>query len=1164
MPPRKVKSGALFKKSKNQVSLTSLLNNFLDPNLSQAEITQNAFTIQLQLAKCLSSRQVQKSRNLLTKATNMNLNDNANTDQKEDGTDSDSEEFQDEPRTKKRKTKEQFDQKAQDKFAEKAISIIAHFLTPSNQFNENEEIAQNILTIMNFIPSLLQKVDSSDQAYIQNLLQQIDPNVPALFELQIPLLHSISEILHGPQLSASFQGKMKSFIKPNSTISSSLLNICIFNFEFQKNYQYQWAEIIRMVFLSSNRQELLNSSLLLKSKRTCSNELCIMLCRVLQQQKQDQRENLDKLDFFLILIISSINSIATNKLLKFLANNNRLNELTIKNCPLQIVPVNNIIDAIYSISSSKFLNATNDQMKELSRIISEIFICSENSEILTFALFNEDENKILLESTINAISISSKEAPQLFISNFDSVGVLYTVSKQIAGRLIKPILKLATIFTQLFDSIVIYLKKLTIQPSGTFIAIDSLCSLLKDLAEQQQVQQQQQNQENKRNKRYQKKQTNKNLLVEENQSNSIEMQLQVVKILGDLCSSSQYMRHIIFQRLSNIVSYLSEKVRVKVKKIANKYKELSLNPDLFLDLVSDKLVDESNQIDDDVFTNSTNFVFAKEYPASELQLLISLGEPPSDFFYFVDFQDSNFRIDFHFALQLALRADVYAVLSPFNNDAFIIFSEYLKAIDYIASEEERKIISEWCSLRLDDAFVRNVIIEERYDDPLLLYTILRQINTSSTFSIKNDNEIIMSCRKLFIKTAECDCGVPKLNLVKHHRKCKFLPKEAFNDVYDQFKEELTFHIGQFCEYQNPNEFFDFGFFVDEMKKVIMGNAITGRHCQSYLDIFEKSLPVSSESAMKMFDLLATLKFADFKLFSTILELTFSKSPKNDAFVTANLLLSCVKGENQTVLVRKETLKNAVLIQLSKFISSVATDDDNDDESYDQMMSLLCDLMNFNQLNQAVCFSIFKSINIIIKLFNDNLNKSRKSDKNFGTSNFFNFDKFIKFKNICENWFSINKPKIGVKRIATCSAYLQMAENVFNKQNNDDEDDDDDLNNNHNNNEIRDFGPEFDVLFEKLQNDEIDKDGDDEINIEELLSMNDNNDNLKKKKKKKDKKLPHFVPRKWRSKSRWIDEGLKEVTDSDDNFADLEDFVVENSPPQSDRNDDDDIDADDDS
>ena len=66
------------------------------------------------------------------------------------------------------------------------------------------------------------------------------------------------------------------------------------------------------------------------------------------------------------------------------------------------------------------------------------------------------------------------------------------------------------------------------------------------------------------------------------------------------------------------------------------------------------------------------------------------------------------------------------------------------------------------------------------------------------------------------------------------------------------------------------------------------------------------------------------------------------------------------------------------------------------------------------------------------------------------------------------------------------------------------------------------------------------------------------------KKKKDKKLPHFVPRKWRSKSRWIDEGLKEVTDSDDNFADLEDFVVENSPPQSDRNDDDDVDADDDS
>ena len=61
---------------------------------------------------------------------------------------------------------------------------------------------------MNFIPSLLQKIDSVDQAYIQKLTDQIITDSTSLFELQLPLLHSISEIMHGPQLSNLFQEKI--------------------------------------------------------------------------------------------------------------------------------------------------------------------------------------------------------------------------------------------------------------------------------------------------------------------------------------------------------------------------------------------------------------------------------------------------------------------------------------------------------------------------------------------------------------------------------------------------------------------------------------------------------------------------------------------------------------------------------------------------------------------------------------------------------------------------------------------------------------------------------------------------------------------------------------------------------------------------------------------
>jgi hypothetical protein len=43
-------------------------------------------------------------------------------------------------------------------------------------------------------------------------------------------------------------------------------------------------------------------------------------------------------------------------------------------------------------------------------------------------------------------------------------------------------------------------------------------------------------------------------------------------------------------------------------------------------------------------------------------------------------------------------------------------------------------------------------------------------------------------------------------------------------------------------------------------------------------------------------------------------------------------------------------------------------------------------------------------------------------------------------------------------------------------------------------------------------------------------------------------LNAFVSRKWRSRKKWIDDALRDESDSDDNFGDLEDFIVEQSPP----------------
>jgi hypothetical protein len=48
-----------------------------------------------------------------------------------------------------------------------------------------------------------------------------------------------------------------------------------------------------------------------------------------------------------------------------------------------------------------------------------------------------------------------------------------------------------------------------------------------------------------------------------------------------------------------------------------------------------------------------------------------------------------------------------------------------------------------------------------------------------------------------------------------------------------------------------------------------------------------------------------------------------------------------------------------------------------------------------------------------------------------------------------------------------------------------------------------------------------------------------------------RQVKHFVARKWRSPTKFINDGLRDETDSDDNFGDLEGFIVDESPTNSD-------------
>ncbi|OHT13717.1 hypothetical protein TRFO_16037 [Tritrichomonas foetus] len=998
MPPCRKKSKKDNQQEEHSKSLIKLTNSFLDPNSSQPEIVKNAFAIQLQLAKFTKSRKKRK---------NMSENENHNDDN-EKITEKNNQGAKNNKKSKLAKAQAEI--KEREKFANHLISIIPEIF---------EKNSNNSFTILSLIPSLLQKIDSDDQVYIQQLLQYHAP-----FDQQLPLLHAISEIPQSLELTKLFQQKILDFVNDNPRIASAALNICIFNFEIQKSIQ--WAQIARETFILSSRNDLPNSAILLRSKRSCSKNFCNAICKAIQHL-----EKLHELDFFLILILSSVNSFATSQIMKYFIKNQRLNEFFLQNCPLFIVPFNNIIDALYYFSTSKYIKT---QTSELSRLISEAFIASENSDILTYCLYNDENNSIFLNSTIEAISIVSQKSPQLFLRNFDSIGVLYTASKKIVNKLIIPILNLSIIFPQLYDGVIVFLKKMAARPSCIEFAVNSLCTLVKI------------------------------------SSTKTKIQQEVLSILFNLISSP-FIRSIAFRRLSKMK--FSKKIQQKISSEINKYKNC-LGSEFFTDLIKE---DET-----------TGAVIACDFPSATLELLLSLKNNPKSFFYLIDLKNDNFEVSSHFSLQLALRADVYALLAPYHDDALIIFSEYLRAIDYLASDEERDLITEWCNLHLNKDFIKKLIIdcinqECSIDDPLLLYTLTRQIVISDDI----DKELIIACRKLFVKTTNSF-----QNNTKHILQCPFLPSEPFENVYLSFREELTIEIAQHINIDTEN--IEIDVFIESMKNETINGLLTADHCQAYLKIFKAALPLSSESANRMFDLLASLKFDSISVFSEIVELCLFKSPLDDALIICRTLLNCAKGEDDSISLKSQPLRKNTYMKVSKYLANTIASDKRVDE---EILNVLFELMTVEISSQQVCSSIFNAINSAIDVADG-----------------YYIDNFDVLKEKCDEWFSINKYNLDLKRCGRSMAKLQLINNHLQRldQGYDDYDS---------------YSDEDDDDIENRENDDVPK---------------------PKRKKKKIAKINKFVTRKWRSKSKWIDDALKDETDSEDNYADLEDFVVDESPP----------------
>ena len=990
MPPKiKKNKNKKDSASEDSDSLLDLIDNFLSPSLSQKEIVKNAFNIQLKILKYIRSNE-----------------NNCTRDQKLN-----------EIYRKERKT-----------IAGKLVFVASHLV--KNQ-------TQNSYSILNLIPSLIQNVDLKMQTYVQKLL-----DFDAPFAHQIPLLHAISELNKNNSLNIRLQEKLRDFVEKDKMVVPAVINVCIFNFDLHKSIK--WAQLARETFLQSDKSDLPNSTILFKSKRSCSTDLCNAICRIIQGT-----EKLHQFDFFLMLALSCVNSIIVLQLIKFIIKKNRIIELSLKDCPLHMIPISNIIDIIYHISASKKFQKS--QVNDLARLIFEAFISSRNAEILTFALFNNDnKNQFnnLFEATIQAISIASSEEPNFFLSNFDIMNILYAVPKKVSNQLIFPFLKVAIFDPHMLDGIITYLKKIITRPSNTEAVVKALCRLLND----------------------------------DNNIN-IKIQKEIVGIISDVISSA-YIRNIVFTKLS---SYnLTKQMIPKIKQMVNKYKKIFKESETYSPNLND-IMTNLLEIDD-----NSEIIAPKDFPASTLALLLKLGDDPKQYFSTLTYKNIFFQNDSYFALQLALRADIYAKLSPFNHEAFVFFSEYLFEIDCIITKRESDIIGEWCSLLLNSDFVYNQILNYQNNqkiryDPLLLYTLVRQISIGV---VKSDEKLALSCYNLFI-------DINSKNTYSHDIECNLFPHKHFDTVYESYKEELTYVLSLQVKdpelkaiYNNKN-YFDINIIYESLKLDLISGILSSRHFQSYLDIINMILPVCNESSNQLVNLISTIRFNNVSTFSELLCLTFSKTPAENLIALMSTFLDIAfnsNSKNQLLsnIFQTKVINDALLTQISKSMDSFLLNQKQIDDNILQIIYILMD-----NVHQPMPLKIvFHIISSVIKI----------AEKYY-------IDNFYQFKEKCEEWLDQNKSEVGAKNVGNYLAHLQIIESHLNH-----------------------------IEDNLSETSESDDDTDD--NDKSKISL----------KKKNHKALTPFVKRKWRSKSKWIDNALKDESYSDENFADLEDFIVDYSPP----------------
>ena len=833
------------------------------------------------------------------------------------------------------------------------------------------------LTIVNVVPSILNQVDPQQTRW--PALIEIEANFERVFQL----LHAIGEL---PLCSASaecLERRIVELLESERQNQSSLLNLATFLYETHR--KDQWASLVRRIFNEIPQKETADCALFLKSRKACLRELATAICGCICQSQE-----LLPIDLFLVMVLSSCECACIAKTLRRMAKQKMLHKCSLE-YPVGAVNMLDIVDCFCCLCTTK---ESPSQIDEIARLLVEIFLKTENAEILTFALFNEDESKVLLEASIRALVLAAKQDPRLLDEKLDICAVLSIVSKHVMEQLIQPLCKATSEVPSLLDKMMMFLKKMVTRPAQTQLAIWCFKEL-----------------------------------IDGNQNPDFHREIMDF-LFGQI--DAPYLRSLIFRCLAQ-VNLQAETIR-EVKKIINDY------PVSFDNLLE---------------TDGNGFVTLHDIPAATLAVSLKLGKDPGDYLDLVAMSLVNFDPETSLVLQLALRADVLCLLAPHSQDAFFIFSEFFRAIEAIANDNERGMIGEWCSLQLDRQFVLEEL--KRIDaktDPLFCYSIIRQMGLEDTV----DKRAIRACYKLFNvrKPQESSEYYP---LCKRLRE---LPPAVFNENYIRFREEFIVLLAKHGTL-TKKEVGDFHI-LDDMIAESLEFDLTSRHFGAYLSILETTMDVSSDSCSKLANILTVLSIEDRKMLQRIVMLVFSKAPERDAFAFAEEICDTFSKKKSPIIFRSKATRLAAVISVCLWLGSFA---EVCEDIEGEFLACFEKVLSITYANKSLCAAILRMMERTVRAL-----LKRK------------FGKAKQLRQLCETWFGQWRNFAGVKACGQCSARLHMF---------------------------------------------VNKDR------EDLES---------------DKTAKKFVDRKWRSRVKWINEGLRDESDSDDNFADLEDFIVDETPPES--------------